>query len=186
MRPLDGDWLDWNWEFDTKIYYKWQSIRFSNNDIDTVITKFFKSRSAKTHMTWNEEKCYESEAQSLLEQKTSSRFSMVFTYPNSWVMSDPGVILKNTYPIWSMYEIFTYIWLRFIVNVGKYSSHRAPICLHLFHRSLAKPPCMPFPNSEKCPKGREETPTEWNRSLFVESFEKKSAKPQPIFFPWRT
>ena len=30
-----------------------------------------------------------------------------------------------SYPIGSMYGIFTYIWLKFIVNVGEYSIHGA-------------------------------------------------------------
>ena len=30
---------------------------------------------------------------------------------------------KQTNPIGSMYGIFTYIWLRFMLNVGKYTIH---------------------------------------------------------------
>ena len=29
----------------------------------------------------------------------------------------------ESYPIGSMYDIFTYIWLIFMVNVGKYTIH---------------------------------------------------------------
>ena len=32
---------------------------------------------------------------------------------------------KQTNPIGSMYGIFTYIWLIFMVNVGKYTIHRS-------------------------------------------------------------
>ena len=31
--------------------------------------------------------------------------------------------VQVTYPIASMYDIFTYIWLIFMVNVGKYTIH---------------------------------------------------------------
>ena len=31
--------------------------------------------------------------------------------------------IEKTYPIASMYGIFTYIWLIFMVNVGKYAIH---------------------------------------------------------------
>ena len=34
-------------------------------------------------------------------------------------------ILKHPQPICSMYGIFTYIWLKFIVHVGNYSMHGA-------------------------------------------------------------
>ena len=33
----------------------------------------------------------------------------------------PGLL--QSVPIGSMYGIFTYIWLRFMVNVGKYTIH---------------------------------------------------------------
>ena len=35
------------------------------------------------------------------------------------------------YPICSMYGIFTYFWLKFMVNVGKYTRHGGN-CLQLF------------------------------------------------------
>ena len=39
--------------------------------------------------------------------------------------------MGSPYPIGSMYGIFTYIWLIFMVNVGKYTSPMDPMGIYM-------------------------------------------------------
>ena len=56
-------------------------------------------------------------------QLLPSRSFVVFSkILDGWTKCDSPLDIVNN-PIPSMYDIFTYIWLMFMVNVGKYSIH---------------------------------------------------------------
>ena len=51
--------------------------------------------------------------------KTNDHLNSISFYNSIHIYS----IYSYTYPIGSMYGIFTYIWLKFMVNVGEYTIH---------------------------------------------------------------
>ena len=73
--------------------------------------------------------------------------------PNPWKTHCEPVPQSNTIPICSMYGIVAYIWLKFMVDVGKYTTHGMlwdiynpsyDSALRFVHRKRPAWPCLPL------------------------------------------